>query len=108
MTLTAGPRSLSLSRLTWSWSGGPVRTAGGTELAFSQSSPSIPHSPAIPRVPAKSAQGGLSSPSSDASLELSELLPQGPHRQPKASTLVSWELRGLLPDRQHPARAPHP
>lgn len=85
---------------------GLVRTAGGTELAFSQSSPSIPHSPATPRVPAKSAQGGLSS-SSDASLELSELLPRSPHRQPKASVLVSWKLRGLLPDREHPARGLH-
>ena len=68
---------VSLNRLTWSWNRGLVRTVGGTELAFSQSSPSIPHSPATPRVPAKSAQGGLSS-SSDASLELAELLPPGP------------------------------
>lgn len=61
------------------------------ETAFSWSSPSIPHSPLVP---AKSVQGGLSSPYNEASLELSELLPWDPHRQPEAGALMSWEMAG--------------
>ena len=93
--MSPGIRSLYPHRPPWSESWGPglpeVRIVGGTEMAFSQPSPPIPHST---WVEANSAQGGLSLPYNEASLELSELLPRSPHRRPTAGALRIWETPG--------------
>lgn len=77
----------------------------GVALALAQPSPSSLHCPPH-RVLAKSTQGGLSSPHSEASWELPELPPWTDRGGPKPAPLWLGHFHAFLPDRQHLA-GPH-